>query len=110
MGAESLAGGAVLIGLGVPVGVVGWLGVRRRITYALGGWTRDTATPESWDRAHRRIGLAFMVAGGVAIVAGVVAFVAPADRVGPVVVVGSAAMLVPTVVGVVRGVGRLEQR
>ena len=99
-----------MLALGAGIAVVGVLGVRDRITYALGGWTRDAATPESWRRTHLTIGRWLIVAGAVAVGTGLIALAVPQDRVGPVVVAGSIVLLVPTVLGLVRGLGQLERR
>jgi hypothetical protein len=107
---ERLAAAVTMLALGLGVAVVGILGVRHRIAYALGGWTREAATPESWRQAHHTIGVWLVAAGAVACASGVVALVVPSGSIGAAVVVGSIIMLVPTTVGLVRGLGRLERR
>lgn len=108
--AEQVAGAAVLAGLGVGVLVVGVLGMRGSLQYALGHWTPETATVAGWSRAHRTIG-GWFGAGGLVAFAGAAAVLAGSDRsAGPIVVIGSIAMLVPVVVGVSSGLRRLERR
>ena len=76
----------------------------------LGGWTKLISTPESWADAHVTIGTSFMWAGVVAGLTGLVALVVPLGAIGPIVVAGSVVLLVPVVVGVVIGTGRLRRR
>jgi len=107
---ERLLAVVVMSALGTGTVVVGWLGRRHRLDYSLGGWTRQTASSESWADAHARIGTGFIVAGVVAVVSGLVAMLVPTGGIGPVVVTGSIVMLVPVVVGVVAGTNRLQPR
>jgi hypothetical protein len=107
---ERLLAVTVMSALGIATLIVGWLGRRQRLDYSLGGWTRQTASPESWADAHARIGAGFMVAGAIAILGGLVAVSVPTGGIGPVVVTGSIVMLVPVVTGIVVGTNRLQQR
>ena len=100
----------VMLLVGIGTFVVGHLGRNGRLDYVLGGWTKQTATPESWTVAHVTIGTAFMAAGVIAGLAGLLALVVPLGAIGPVVVTGSIVLLVPVVVGVVIGTGRLRRR
>ncbi len=101
MDAQQLFGAATMLVLGGGLSLLGRLGRRGRLEYSLGGWTKDTTTPTSWVDAHRTI-------GGWLIVAGVVALLVAPGGVGPVVVGGSVLLLVPVIIGVVAGTGRLR--
>ena len=98
---------AVVAVLGALLPAVGWLGRTGRVDFALGGWTRESASPESWRAAHVVIGTWFMRAAGLAVTTALTAMLVPVDSIGPVVVVGSAAMLGPVVMGVASGSGKL---
>ena len=100
----------VMLLVGISTFLVGRLGRNGRLDYLLGGWTKDTATPESWTDAHVTIGTSFMAAGVVGCLTGLVALVVPLGAIGPVVVTGSIVLLVPVVLGVVIGTGRLRRR
>jgi hypothetical protein len=100
----------VMLLVGIGTFLVGYLGRGGRLDYVLGGWTEQTTTPESWADAHVTIGTSFMLAGVVAGLTGLVALVVPLGAIGPVVVAGSVVPLVPVVVGVVIGTGRLRRR
>jgi len=107
---ERLLAAGVMSVLGIATLTVGWLGHRGRLDYSLGGWTKQSASAESWAGAHRTIGAGFAVAGVVAGVTGLVALAVPLGAIGPVVAVGSIAMLVPVGIGVVAGTNRLQPR
>jgi hypothetical protein len=51
-----------------------------------------------------------MVAGAIAVGCGLLTLFLPVDTIGPVVVAGSIAMLVPVVIGVVAGTNRSQPR
>lgn len=107
---ERLLAVGVMLVLGIAILIVGRLGRQGRLDYSLGGWTKQSASAESWAVAHRMIGTGFMVAGVVAGVSGLVALVVSVDAIGPVVLAGSILMLVPAVIGVVAGTNRLQPR
>jgi hypothetical protein len=78
------------------------------VELALGGWTRDTASPASWDAAHGTVGSWFVAGGAVAVATAVTVAVAPEAWAGPLVGGGSVVLLLVVVVGVARGTNRLE--
>jgi hypothetical protein len=107
---EQLAGGLIMALLGGGLVAVGMLGRRGRVDFALGGWTPDTASPDSWAAAHATIGAWFVAAGLVAAASAVAIVLSPSTWTGPLVVGGSVLLLVLVVVGVVRGTNRLRAR
>jgi hypothetical protein len=108
MDVERLVGGAVMLAIGVGTMLVGHAARHRRIDLAMGAWSKETATPESWADAHRVIGAWLMAGGAIAVLVGVLVLVVPTAAVGPVAGLGAIVMLVPVVVGVVIGTGRIR--
>lgn len=108
MSGEQVAAALTMGVLGVALLGVGVAARRGRLQLALGGWTRDSTSPESWAAAHVAIGSSFAAAGGVALLgAGAIVF-SPGSWAGPLAVGGSVVLLVVVVVGVARGTNRLE--
>ena len=103
-----MVGAAVMLAIGVGTMIVGRASRRRRLDLAMGGWSRETSTPESWADAHRVIGAWLMSSGAIAILVGLLVLVVPTDAVGPVAGSGAIVMLVPVVAGVVIGTGRIR--
>ena len=80
---ERLLAVGVMLVLGVGTLIIGWLGRRHRLDYALGGWSKQMASTESWADAHLTIGSWFMVAGAIALLCGLLTLFAPIDSIGP---------------------------
>lgn len=110
MTGEQVAGAVVLASLGTALLTVGVLGWRGRIDFALGGWSRDQASPESWRAAHLAIGRSLCVAGAIALVGVVAVVMTRSAWAGPLVVGFSVALLVPVVIGAAYGASRVEAR
>ncbi len=106
---DQVAGALTLAVLGLALVTVGLLARHGRLQLALGGWTRDTASPSGWAAAHRVIGTWFAVAGGVALVCALALSVTPSGWTGAWLGVGLPLMLVIVVVGVVRGTNRVDR-
>ncbi len=106
---EQVAAALTMGVLGVAMFVVGVSARRGRLQLALGGWTRDSASPASWASAHVTIGTWLKVAGAVALASSGAVLISPAAWAGPWVVAGSTVLLAAVVVGVARGTSRLER-
>ncbi len=93
--------------LGVAILGVGVSARRGRLQLALGGWTRDSASPARWTSAHVAIGtwlmVASTVASTVALASSGAVLISPAAWARPWVVAGSVVLLAAAVVGVARG-------
>ena len=108
MSGEQVAAALTMAVLGVALLGVGVSARRGRLQLALGGWTRDSASPESWVAAHLAIGSSFAAAGGVALLSAGAVLVSPGSWAGPLAGGGAVVLLVVVVVGVARGMNRLE--
>lgn len=109
MSGEQVAAALTMSALGTAMVVVGVLARRGRLQLALGGWTRESASPESWVAAHVAIGSWLTSAGGVALLSAAAVVVSPRDWAGPWVVTSSVVLLVVVVIGVALGTNRLER-
>ena len=107
---ERLLAVSVMALLGIGTLAIGWLGRGGRLDFALGGWTQESASDASWRAAHVTIGSWLMVAGDLAFGTATLAGVMPVGAIGPTVVIGAVALLVPVVIGVVAGTGKLHRR
>jgi hypothetical protein len=93
--------------MGAAVAALGSAARNGRIDLALGGYTRDTTSADSWRRAHERIGTWLAASGWSAVAAGIVAAVVT-DVAGWVAAAGLAALVILPLVGTALGVRELR--